>query len=93
MTPLTIGEQILNEVRSLHQRLDALEEAFPAKGKTWLTPQEFSRLAGVTPRTLQVYVDNGRLRPESYKRQTRGKTFNYRYHRELALRDLEITNS
>jgi hypothetical protein len=93
MTPLDIGAEILSELRSINQRLDALEQNTPPRGRTWLTPNELGKLCGVTPRTLQTYVTTGRLRPESYKREARGKTFNYRYHRELALRDLGITCS
>lgn len=93
MTPLDLGEELLRELRSINRRLDALEKAVPSIERTWLTPNELGRICGVTPRTLQTYVATGRLSPASYKKEARGKTFNYRYHRELALRDLGITDS
>ncbi len=91
MPETDLGGAILLELRAINQRLDALEHAMPSRQRTWLTPSELSRLCGVTPRTLQTYVTTGRLGPASYKRETRGKSFTYRYHRELALRDLGIS--
>lgn len=85
-----VNEAILQELRSINSRLEQLEQAAALADRTWLTPTEMSKLSGVTPRTLQSYVGNGRLSPASFKRETRGKTFNYRYHRELALRDLGL---
>lgn len=85
-----IGVVILQELRSISQRLEQLEQALPAVDRTWLTPTEMSKICGVTPRTLQSYVSSGRLGQASFKREARGKTFNYRYHRELALRDLGL---
>lgn len=93
MTPTALGEQLLMELRSINRRLNALEQALPTRSRTWLTPSELSKICGVSPRTLQTYVTTGRLGPASYKKEARGKTFNYRYHRELALRDLGITDS
>jgi hypothetical protein len=81
---------ILLELRAINQRLDALEHTLPSRQRTWLTPSELSKLCGVTPRTLQTYVTTGRLGAASYKREARGKSFTYRYHRELALRDLGL---
>ena len=85
-----LAEVILQELRSIGQRLEQLEQSIPTVDRTWLTPMEMSKLCGVTPRTLQSYVSTERLGPASYKREVRGKTFNYRYHRELALRDLGL---
>lgn len=85
-----LGVAILQELRSISQRLEQLEQALPTAERTWLTPTEMSKLCGVTPRTLQSYVTTGRLGAASFKREVRGKTFNYRYHRELALRDLGL---
>lgn len=85
-----LGVAILQELRSISQRLEQLEQALPTADRTWLTPTEMSKLCGVTPRTLQSYVTTGRLGAASFKREVRGKTFNYRYHRELALRDLGL---
>lgn len=90
MSPAGVEEAILRELRSISQRLEYLERSLPTTDRTWLTPTEMSKLCGVTPRTLQSYVSNGRLGTASYKKEARGKTFNYRYHRELALRDLGL---
>jgi len=86
-----LGETILQELRSISQRLEHLERCVPTIDRTWLTPTEMSKLCGVSPRTLQNYVLSGRLGGASYKRELRGKTFNFRYHRELALRDLGLS--
>ena len=90
MSSVDLGEAILQELRSISRRLEQLEQAVPTADRTWLTPTEMSKLCGVSPRTLQSYVSSGRLGAASFKRETRGKTFNYRYHRELALRDLGL---
>jgi hypothetical protein len=91
MPETDLGGAILLELRAINRRLDALEHTLPTSQRTWLTPNELSKICGVTPRTLQTYVSTGRIGPTSYKRETRGKTFTYRYHRELALRDLGIS--
>jgi hypothetical protein len=90
MPETDLGAAILLELRAISQRLDALEDSLPSNRKVWVTPSELAKICGVTPRTLQTYVSTGRLSPASYKREVRGKSFNYRYHRELALRDLGI---
>lgn len=91
MTQADLGDTILRELRLISQRLEHLERCVPTLDRVWLTPTEMSKICGVTPRTLQSYVNNGRLGPASYKREARGKTFNYRYHRELALRELGLS--
>lgn len=91
MPELDLGGALLLELRAINRRLDALEHSMPTSQRTWLTPRELGKICGVTPRTLQTYVSTGRIGPTSYKREVRGKTFTYRYHRELALRDLGIS--
>jgi len=91
LAQVDLGEAILRELRSISQRLEHLERCVPTLDRVWLTPTEMSKLCGVTPRTLQSYVASGRLSRPSYKREARGKTFNYRYHRELAMRDLGLS--
>lgn len=90
MTQADLGETILQELRSISQRLEHLERCVPTIDRVWLTPHEMGKICGVTPRTLQGYVTSGRLGPASYKKETRGTTFNYRYHRELTLRELGL---
>lgn len=90
MPPLDLAEEILLEIRAINRRLDQLEHRVPVADRTWLSPGEMSKLCGVTPRTLQTYVDTGRISRASYKREPKGKTFNYKYHRELVLHDLGI---
>lgn len=82
--------EILAELRAINARLARLENVLPTVDRTWLTPAEMSKICGVSPRTLQSYVKTNRLGPASFKREMRGKTFNYRYHRELVLRDLGL---
>lgn len=91
MAQADLGTTILQELRLISQRLEHLERCVPTIDRVWLTPTEMSKLCGVTPRTLQSYVSSGRLGPASYKKETRGKTFNYRYHRELALAELGLS--
>jgi hypothetical protein len=88
MPPLDLGESILQELQAIHRRLDELQQSAAAAERTWLTPSEMSKLCGVTPRTLQTYVQTGRISSFSYKKEQQGKRFTYRYHKELALRDL-----
>jgi hypothetical protein len=90
MVSLDLADQLLQELRSINQRLAALESTIPRKDCTWLSPSEMATVCGVSTRTLQNYVNQGKLRPASYKREPRGKGFNFKYHRELALRDLGL---
>lgn len=90
MLPTDLGEAILRELQAIKCRLAELESATTQRDRTWLTPGEMSKLCGVSPRSLQTYVTLGRLSAASVKREPRGQGFTYRYHRELALRDLGI---
>ena len=90
MPPLELTSEILLELRAISRRLEQLETRLPTVDRTWLTPSEMSKLCGVTPRTLQLYVKSGRITRPSYRREEKGKTFNYRYHKELVLNDLGI---
>ena len=87
-----LGSAILLEVQELNRRLQRMEQQLPSVSpeKTWLTPAEMSKLCNVSTRTLQNYVSSGRLTPAAYKQQSRGKTFTFRYHRELTLTELGI---
>ena len=87
MPPRDLGESILLELQAIHRRLDEMQQS-AAVERTWLTPSEMSKLCGVSPRTLQTYVQTGRISSVSYKKEHQGKRFTYRYHKELALRDL-----
>lgn len=91
MPTLELGEAILEELRLIRERLTQLENRAGLSDRTWLNPSEMGALAGVTPRTLQDYVRNGRLNAASYKKEPRGTGFVYRYHRELAMRDLGLS--
>jgi hypothetical protein len=85
-----LGEAILEELRVIREKLDQLENRAGRSDRTWLTPAEMSQEVGVTPRTLQSYVTSGRLNTATYKKEVHGKTFSYRYHRELVLRELGL---
>lgn len=84
----SLSDSILYELKAINRRLDLLATQLPVVDKTWLTPREMSKICGVTTRTLQNYILSGRLSRACYKQEERGKTFNYRYHRELVLREL-----
>jgi hypothetical protein len=88
-----LGKQLLEELRHINRRLQSLETYVPRKDVVWLTPAEMSKITGVSPRTLQNYVATGKLSPASFKKDQRGRSFHYRYHRELALCDLGMTGS
>lgn len=88
MLTLPVADSILFELKAINRRLDLLEKQLPVVDKTWLTPSEMAKILGVTTTTLINYIDSGRISRSSYKKEQRGKTFNYRYHRELVLHDL-----
>ena len=83
-----VADSILFELKAINRRLDLLEKQLPVVDKTWLTPSEMAKICGVSTRTLINYIENGRISRSSYKKEQRGSTHNYRYHRELVLRDL-----
>lgn len=83
-------EEIFHELRLIRERLTQLEQRPAAPTTTWLTPAQMAARAGCSPRTLQDYVRSGRLSRASYKREPRGQGFTYRYHGELAARDLGL---
>lgn len=91
MTPADLGEEIRVELQRISERLARLEENTGIHRRVWLTPAEMSKIAGVSPRTLQTYVTNGKITRPSFKREARGKVFTYRYHRELTMRDLGLS--
>ena len=84
-----LDRDLLDLVREINLRLIDIEQRLPDSRPTWLAPREMSKLVGVSTRTLQNYVKNGKLSPTSYRRENRGKGYQFRYHRELVLRDLE----
>jgi hypothetical protein len=92
MISTELGSAILHEVQELNRRMQRLEQQMPtvAPEKVWLTPAEMSKLCNVSTRTLLNYVNSGRLSPAAVKQQRRGKSFNFRYHRELTLTELGI---
>jgi len=83
-----VADSILFELKAINRRLDLLEKQLPVVDKTWLTPAEMSKVCGVSTRTLINYIESGRISRSSYKKEQRGNAFNYRYHRELVLREL-----
>ncbi|QPN63691.1 helix-turn-helix domain-containing protein [Synechococcus sp. CBW1004] len=90
MSDADLGDAILRELKQINTRLHALERHVPVAAVAWLTPAEMSRIVGVTPRTLQNYISQGRLSQRSFKRNKRGKSFTYRYHREHTLTELGL---
>jgi predicted transcriptional regulator len=88
VAPLDLSTEILKEIRDLHRRLDAIQGALPKPERTWMTPSEMAEELGVSTRTLQNYVNKGKIGRAAYKCEPRGKGFTYRYHRELTLLDL-----
>jgi len=86
----SIGEQVLQQLTLMASRVEALEATLPVRNVVWLRPQQMARLCHCSSRTLQNYVKTGRLSPRSYRRQPRGKGFNYQYHRELTMKELGL---
>jgi hypothetical protein len=90
LDPMRLQMEILLEIRHLRSRLDQIDKDRSASSRIWLTPAEMGKLVGVTPRTLQNYVNTGRLSRASHKKTPRGTGFVYRYHREIVLHDLGV---
>lgn len=89
-TNADLGEQIMRELSAISRSLSKIEQRLQVAERTWITPTEMAQIAGVTPRTLQTYVTTGQITRPAYKREPRGTSFVYRYHRELAMRDLGL---
>jgi hypothetical protein len=87
--PRDLELEILEQMRDINRRLIEIEQRLPNPNRTWLTPREMSKLAGVSTRTLQTYVKRGKLSNASYRKDNRGKSFQFRYHRELVLKELD----
>ena len=57
--------------------------------KQWLKPAEFSKLCGLTTRTLAIYANEGRLSGRAVRRVKRGSSFTNEFHRTIALDELQ----
>ena len=83
-----LAEVILFELKAINRRLDLSSRNLPVMDKTWLTPGEMSKICGVSTRTLQNYINNGKLSYACYKKEQQGLRFRFLYHRELVMREL-----
>lgn len=86
MDPTTLESALLRaDVKELIAVVRQLVATTPQRSKTWLTPSEFAKIAGIHVRTVKNWRDTGKLRPESFRKN--GSS--YQFHAEFALRDAQ----
>ena len=81
---------IIGQLQDLRNEIKQLKsDAAKGGGKQWLKPAEFSRLCGLTTRTLAIYANEGRLSDRAVRRVKRGSSFTNEFHRSIALDELQ----
>lgn len=81
---------ILGELQNLRHEIKHLKTgAETGGGKQWLKPSEFSKLCGLSTRTLAIYANEGRLSDRAVRRVKRGSSFTNEFHRVIALDELQ----
>ena len=97
-------EELLKEVRILSgcvqtlqhnfERLadnqDLMMEANPSAPNLWLTPSQLGQLAGLSSSTISKYRKRGLFKKFSIKEIKKGQLIYYYYHRQNALKDLQV---
>lgn len=82
-------EQTMAEVKELTSAVRQLVDSTPQRTKQWLEPREFAQLLGISTRTLAMWRTDGRFRPISIRKQSRG----YQFHADWALADAQMEAS
>ncbi len=81
---------ILGELQDLRHEIKQLKTGAAIGGaKQWLKPAEFSKLCGLSVRTLQIYAKEGRLSSRAVRHVKRGSSFTNEFHRVHALDELQ----
>lgn len=81
---------ILGELQDLRHEIKQLKNGAETGGnKQWLKPAEFSKLCGLSARSLAVYASEGRLSNRAVRRIKRGSSFTNEFHRTIALDELQ----
>lgn len=81
---------ILGELQDLRHEIKRLKAgAATAGGKQWLRPAEFSKLCGLSVRTLAIYAKEGRLSSRAVRHVKRGSSFMNEFHSVFALDELQ----
>lgn len=81
---------IIGELQDLRSEIKRLQvDAATGGGKQWLKPAEFSKLCGLTVKTLGVYANEGRFSVRAVRRVKRGSSFTNEFHRVIALDELQ----
>jgi len=75
--PLVIA-RLVGEVENLRHDVRQLLDQLPPQGRTWLTPAELAKVAGVSTRTLGNWRQQGCFRPESLRSTAKGWQFHAR---------------
>lgn len=81
---------ILGELQDLRHEIKHLKTGAEVGGsKQWLKPAEFSKLCGLSTRTLAIYANEGRLSDRAVRRVRRGSSFTNEFHRAIAIDELQ----
>lgn len=81
---------ILGELQDLRHEIKQLKTGSETGGsKVWLKPAEFSKLCGLTTRTLAIYANEGRFSARAVRRVKRGSSFTNEFHRTMAIDELQ----
>ena len=97
-------EELLREVRTLSSCIQTLQnnferladnqdlmmEANPSAPNLWLTPKQLGQLVGLSSSTISKYRKRGIFKKFSVKEVEKGQYVYYYYHRQNALKDLQV---
>jgi hypothetical protein len=84
-----LNSLLLGEIQDLTSAVRSLLKTLRHSEKTWLEPREMAACLQVSTKTLQLWRISGRIKPESFRKGTRG----YQFHREFTLRDAQKERS
>ena len=87
------GTLILAELQNIRAEIkQALRGREIGGEKRWLKPAEFSKLCGLSTRTLATYAINGRFSEQAVRQVRRGSSFTNEFHRVKAMNELQKWN-
>jgi hypothetical protein len=77
--------QLIGEVQDLRSELRQAIGHLPRPGSRWLTTSQLASEIGVSGRCVLSWLDAGRFPPDTYRKRTRGASFQYLLDRAPAL--------
>jgi hypothetical protein len=77
------------EVQDLRHELKAALSAKTNPPLRWLSSAELAKITGIAPRTVGLWITQGRIPPTCYTKRARGDGFTYRLDREPAIAAVE----